>query len=148
MSQQTPPTNQKTWFIIFFALVASIGTYGLLCFFVTQNPTRPISPTLATMRPFFIALAVAALMAAVAWLRFRVDGQIGGEGRPVTMSPAQFQTGTIIALALSEACAIFGLVLFFLGAPLGEFALFALGSVFVDLAFVLPRGIQFWATQK
>ena len=88
------------------------------------------------------------LVISVAWLRFRVDGRIGGEGRDLVMSPEQFQTDSIMALALSEACAILGLLLFFLGAPLKELAFFAAGTLLVDFAFILPRGLQFWSAYE
>jgi len=90
-------------------------------------------------------MAVAMLVASVAWLRFRVDGKMGGEGRELMLSPDQFQTDSIVSLALSEACAIYGLLLFFLGAPLREFALFGLGTPMVNFFFILPRGLAFWS---
>lgn len=137
-----------TWFILFAALTFSVVIYGLLCFIMEQDPKpRTINPaTVAQMRPFFIAAAVGVLLVSVAWMRFRVDSKIGGEGRAVMLTPKQFQADSIVALALSEACSVFGLTLFFLGAPLKEFALFALGTLVVNFAFILPRGLQFWAT--
>ncbi len=151
MSSQPPPqATPKIWFPIFFGISSSVLIYGLLCYLITHNPTakRHISPNLAELRPFFVALALMSLVAALAWLRFRVDGKIGGEGRPVALSPIQFQTDSIVALALSQACSVYGLALFFLGAPISEFAVFAFGTLFVNFAFILPRGIQFWSTQK
>lgn len=147
MNGSQAPAARQTWLIIFGALVFSILIYGLLCFLIMQSPqprnTNPAS--LAQMRPFMIAAAVGALVFSVVWLRVRVDGKIGGEGRPVTLSAGEFQSHSIVALALSEACAIFGLVLFFLGAPITEFAIFAAGTLLVDFAFILPRGLQFWS---
>ncbi|RYX86269.1 hypothetical protein EON83_03330 [bacterium] len=140
-------SNRQVWLIIFGALVCSVLIYGLLCFFLehSKSPRTTNPASLAQLRPFIIGLAVIMLIASVAWLRFKVDGKIGGEGRPVTITPPEFQSDSIVALALSEACAIFGLMLFFLGAPLQEFAFFAAGTLLVDFAFILPRGLQFWS---
>lgn len=113
-----------------------------------QSSQRQITPSLPSLRPIFASLGVVALVASVTWLHFSIDGKIGGEGRPASLSPAEFQSHSIVALALAEACSIFGLVLFFLGAPIQEFGYFAAGTLFIDFAFILPRGLQFWSTQK
>ncbi len=148
-SRQAP--TRLTWLIIFGGLVCSVFAYGLLCFLIDisheSKPRALNAASLTAIRPILVVAAVVTLVAAVAWLRFRVDGKIGGEGREVVLSAAEFQTDSIVALALSESCAILGLLLFFLGAPLKEFALFALGTLIVDFAFILPRGLQFWATR-
>lgn len=139
---------RQQWLIIFGALVASVAIYGLMCFFIAQNPkSHPASLVLTQARPVVIGLGIASLLASVLWLRFAVDGKIGGDGRPMTLSASEFQTRSIIALALAEACALFGLLLFFLGAPLADFGLFALGTLLIDFAFVLPRGLAFWMRQ-
>ena len=141
---QVTPTRQ-TWLIIFGALAFSVVMYCVLGFITEQHPRRVNPASVAQMRPFLIGAAVVMLVISVAWIRFRVDGKIGGEGRDLAMSPEQFQTDSLVALALSEACAILGLLLFFLGAPLRELAMFAAGTLLVDFAFILPRGLQFWA---
>ncbi len=139
--------TKKSWLLVFSILVFSIGFYGFLAGIIERFGTRAANSDLAA-RPFFVAFAVIALIASLVWLRFRIDGKIGGEGRQKLLSPEQFQTDSIVALALAEACSTFGLALFFMGAPISDFAFFAFGTLFVDFAFILPRGIQFWATQK
>lgn len=145
MNRPQPVPIRRTWLVIFGALSASILVYCLMCFLIEHNnTTRHINPAnVAQIRPFFIVFALAALIASVAWLRFRVDGKIGEDGRDLSLSAEQFQTDSIVALALSEACTIFGLTLFFIGIPLHEFAFFALGTLFVNFAFILPRGLMF-----
>ncbi len=143
----TPPAR-RTWLIIFAALSATVFVYGLLAYLIEHNPQshRTVNPaSVATMRPLLILLALGMLGASVAWLRFRVDGKIGEDGRELLLTPGQFQTDSIVSLALSEACTIYGLLLFFLGAPLREYALFGLGTLLVNFAFILPRGLAFWA---
>lgn len=135
---------RQGWFIIFGALVASVAVYGLMCFFIAQNPqNHPKSLVLSQIRPVIAGLGVASLLSSVIWLLLGV----GGAKRAARLTPVQFQTRTLIALALSEVCALLGLLLFFLGASFGEFAQFAFGTWLVDFAFILPCGIAFWARQ-
>lgn len=141
---------RQTWLTIFGALSFSVLVYLLLAYFIEHSPkSRQVnSQTLATMTPIIAFLGVAMLFAAVAYIRFRVDGKIGEEGRPILLTPEQFQTQSIVAFSLSEACATFGLLLFFLGAPLQQLAYFALGTLFVNFAFILPRGLKFWRSYE
>ena len=150
MNRPRPAALRQTWLIVFGALVVSVFSYGLLCYLIehSPNPRQVNAASVATMRPILIGMGIAALVASVGWLRFTIDGKIGDGGRDLALSPGQFQTKSIVALALSEACCIFGLLLFFMGAPMKEFAIFALGTLFIDLAFILPRGLQFWAAYE
>ncbi len=146
MQRNNPPANKRTWLIIFGALVWSVVIYGFLTFLLSQNPvSRPNPANAAPLRPFVYGAALLALIGAAAYLHFTTYGKIGGEGRAPTLSGEQFQTHSIIALALSEACSIIGLVLFFLGAPMQEFFGFAAATIVLDLVFILPRGLSFWA---
>ena len=150
MNTPRPASLRQTWLIIFGALVFSVFVYGLLCYLIEHSPTprRVNAASLAAMRPILIGLGIAALVVSVGWLRFNIDGKIGDGSRDLALSPGQFQTNSIVALALSEACCIFGLLLFFIGAPIKEFAIFALGTLFIDFAFILPRGLQFWSAYE
>ncbi len=136
---------KQGWFIIFGALVFSVAVYALMVFFIAQSPgSHPKSLVLAQARPVIGALGVASLVASVIWLLLSV----GGGAKAKLLSYGQFQTRTLIALALAEICALLGLLLFFLGASFAEFGQFALGTLAVDFAFILPSGIAFWARQK
>ena len=150
MKPQTE-ARKTTWFIIFFAMVASVGVYGLLCFILMQSRSAPpVGNGLQTLRPILYVVAVGDVLASIAWVHFKTNGRIGGTAAmPSTgyllMKAAEFQTVSIVGLALAEACAIFGLLLFFLGAPITEFALFAVATLAVDLLYILPKGITYWA---
>lgn len=144
--QHSPAALRQTWFVIFVFLCFSVLPYLLIGYLIEHGATVPRGnpQSLAALTPFIIPAAGLMLVASIAYLRFQVDGKIGGEGRPLTLSPTEFQTLSIIALALSEACSIFGLFLFFIGAPLQQLAYFVLATLFVNFAFVLPRGLRFW----
>jgi F0F1-type ATP synthase membrane subunit c/vacuolar-type H+-ATPase subunit K len=150
-STGAPQATKKIWFAILFALVVAVGVYGLVAFIIAQNRSAPPpGNNLETLRPILYIAAGVALLSAIGWMHFRTYGKIGDvtalpEPRAPLMSPGQFQTETIIGLALAEACSIFGLVLFFLGVPLVEFARFAAGTILVDVFYFLPKGMKYWA---
>lgn len=151
--QPSPHAGARAvWLIIFGALTISIFTYGALVWMMSNSVTRratsaSISPTLITIMS---ALAVVMLVASVVVMSFGTAGKIGdarviAPSVPVPlMEPARFQTVSIIALALSEACTVIGLLLFFLSRSSEQFVYFAAGSVLVNLLLILPRGLKYW----
>ncbi len=142
---------RRTWLIIVLAMAASVVIYAVPCVFMMQSRTASGS-SLPTMRPMMYGFAVISLVAAVGWMQWKTSGRIGDAptiaGRSSTatlMEPGDFQTQSITSIALADACSIYGLVLFFLGAPITEFAVFAAGALLVILLYILPRGLKFWA---
>jgi F0F1-type ATP synthase membrane subunit c/vacuolar-type H+-ATPase subunit K len=146
MNQGGAPTNRRTWLIILFAMVMTIPIYGVLCYFMMQGKTWPpkTPPNFATVRLMVSIMAVAELAAAVAFLQLKTWGRLGEE-RNQLMSPQEFQTNSIISMALAEACTIMGLFLFFSGNPIENFAYYALGTLAVHIGFILPKGLKYWA---
>lgn len=144
MNPQATPATKRTWFIIFGALVFALFIYALLCYLILQ--TRRLAPyaanTVATMRPILGAVGVAVLIGSVAYLSRSMAGKSGGSE---LMTPRAFQSASIVSLALAEACAIFGLTLFFMGGTIRDYAMFAAGTLFVDFAFILPKAKRYWA---
>jgi F0F1-type ATP synthase membrane subunit c/vacuolar-type H+-ATPase subunit K len=145
---------KMTWTIIVLAFAFSVVMYGLIGFFMVQGRT-PNARALAMIRPLTYGLAVFQLLAAVGWLHLKTNGRIGdapnvvGSSSTTTLiEPGDFQTQTIVALAMAELCSVWGLVLFFLGAPITEFAVFAAGSLLVILLYILPRGLKYWAARE
>jgi hypothetical protein len=51
----------------------------------------------------------------------------------------RFKTAMILSLAFAEACCVFGLLLFLLGAPASEFLRFQAATIGVDALFILPQ---------
>jgi hypothetical protein len=146
---------RRTWLIIVLAFAFSVVMNGLIGFFMMQQERTPNARALAMIRPLTYGLAVFQLLAAVGWLHLKTNGRIGdtlnvvGSSSTTTlMEPGDFQTQTIVALAMAELCSVWGLVLFFLGAPITEFAVFAAGSLLVILLYILPRGLKYWAARE
>lgn len=143
--RQSSVADRKTWITIVLAMAFSVLAYGLVCYLTLHNPQRrPPSPHLATLSPVLSGLAILALVASVCWLQSKTQRRMSGVGGDL-MTPTQFQTESIVALAFAEMCAIFGLLLFFLGGTWQGFVPFALGTLAIDLAFILPKGIRYWA---
>jgi hypothetical protein len=137
--------NRLTWATIVFAFIGSVVMYGVLAYMLQQSGERAVSPGLDAMRLPVTLLGIACLVASVVWTRLRlvVHGEYASTTGDIP-SPRQFITHTFIALSLAEACAVFGLLLFFSGASLTDFLMFAVPSVVVMLFFVLPRGSAYW----
>ncbi len=147
----TPGTmpNRLTWATIVFAFIGSVVMYGVLVYVLQQSGERTASPGLESMRLPVTLLGIACLVAAMVWaqLRLTVHGEYATTTRNLP-SPQQFTTYTVIALAFAEACAVFGLLLFFLGASWVDFLMFAVPSVAVMVFFVLPKGNAYWRVQE
>ena len=155
MNPASATPDKKTWLIIFAALVGAVFMYGLICFFITQsriaNPQSAPPPPQAAFRTALAFVAVLTLLGSVGWMYAKTNGKIGdsstyGATKAELMTPADFQTQSIIALAFAEACSIYGLTLFFVGATLRDFVPFAVGTVLVDLFYILPRGLKYWSS--
>ena len=139
-----------TWLIIWAAICVSVLIYGLVCFMMLSSPQRQM---LRGPQPAFeytmYAVAVATLIAASVWAYRSTAAvsqramQAAHEKTPLP-NPGEFQTNSIIALTLSEACSIYGLMLFFMGMPISKFAVFAAGTLLVNIAVILPRGLAYW----
>ena len=144
-TQPTPVPTKQTWLIIFGALAFSALLYGLMAYFVENGKTpRTVSPSLPTMRTLMTLVAIAQLGASVAWLHFQTLGKMGGSGETL-LTREQFQTQSIIAMALAESCSISGLLLFFMGNNLTQLAPFIFGTLVVFFASILPKGLRYWA---
>ncbi|GIV17840.1 MAG: hypothetical protein KatS3mg022_3275 [Armatimonadota bacterium] len=148
MTHGTGP-NRLTWATIVFAFIGSVVMYGVLVYLIQRGDERTVSPGLESMRLPVTLLGIACLIAAVVWAQLRLS--VHGEHATTTgklTSPQQFTTHTVIALAFAEACAVFGLLLFFLGSSRADFLMFAVPSVAVMVFFVLPKGDAYWKVQE
>lgn len=151
------PTGQErtVWFILFGALSASILMYGVVAAVLTSGAERPApAPTVhELLRPLFYGISLVLLGLATVLPRLLAGGA-GSASRndPIQRSPRPtsraFLTGSIVALALSEAAAVLGLVLCLLGEPITEFVLFAAAALGFNLLYVLPQGLRYWGTAE
>jgi len=136
---------RRTWLTILVALAFSVLMYGFLAFLIENGKApRVVSSSLPTLRALMTLFAVGELAASVAWLQFATQGKMSDSGGPI-LTPAQFQTQSIVAMALAEACCISGLLLFFLGNTLKQFIPFMAGTLAVFFLFILPKGLRYFA---
>ncbi len=137
--------NRLTWATMVFAFIGSVVMYGVLAYVLEQSGAHATSDVLEPLRLPLTLIGIACLVASVVWAQLRLSVQrefpaIAG----ALPEPRQFIAHTIIALAFAEACAIFGLLYFFVGASLADFLMFAVPSVVVMVVFVLPKGNAYW----
>ena len=123
--------RKKTNYVLFFSFIACIGMFRILIAEITMKPHRvPHTASPGSMRSICLVLAVGCLLISVAWTMLKTRN---------STSPMRFQSNMVLSLAWSNACSIFGLVLFFLGGEPGEFTIYAVGSLLVDLVVILPQ---------
>lgn len=125
--------RKRVWYILFFAFVFSVLIYGVLVHLLVAQPHAARPPDPAAMRPIMYGLAGLALLAAIGISLLKM---------PRASTPAHFQATMILVLAFAEACCIFGLLLFFLGAPPSEFLRFQVATIAVDVLFILPQIVR------
>lgn len=151
-SPATPKSDALTYFTIFGSITFSAFLYTALAFFMetTRSRTR-LTATPAPMPGINLgigAVALLSLLAASAFMVLQTRGRIDGAAMPDTnpsrLSHSDFQTVSIIALALAEVCAIAGLVLFFLGGPAIGILPYVGGTLAVNFLVILPIALRYW----
>lgn len=153
MATTTP--DRKTWLIIFAATTGAVLLYGVICFFMAQY--RAANPIIMSKLPSDVLrlissmMAIIALIASVAWMYIKTSGKIGDGStyevaKAELMTPSGFQNNSLTALGLSVACSSFGLTFFFISATFRDFVPFALGTLLVNLFYILPRGLKYWSS--
>ncbi len=137
-----------THVVIVLSLAWANVVYMMIAYFMTIHPSPDRAqlhvPTSVQLNSAYLA-ALVCLFAGPGWFQFRTKGRAGDSPTSTLMPPALFQTESITGMAITEACAIFGLLTFFLGASLATFAPFAIASMAVDIVFFLPRVLKYWS---
>ena len=104
-----------------------------LAFYLEATRRPPVGDALAQLRlPLTIVAGAVLVAGGVLSLRLRAEQE-----------SKLFQTTMILCLALLEACTIDGLVLFFVGLPAKEFAVFAGVSLAAQALLVLPKVLAY-----
>lgn len=128
-------TTRRVIQVIYFAFLGTLGIYWMVLEII-QPETGTADLTL--IRPLFLALA-GALAAVVVYLRhFRIPALLAGPSAAGTETIAKLRVYYILCIVLSEAVALYGFVLRFLGATRQDAGLFFLLAV-VLFAVCYPR---------
>lgn len=138
--------NRIMWFTVVFAFLGSVVMYGAMAWKMEAVTARQVSESLVQMRLPIMCMAVFCLVLSVLWsqLKLTIPAEVVIGSSRKLQSAGRFLTHTLIALALAEAVAIFGLLLFFLGASLADFLMLAAPSAAVMVIFIIPKGIVYW----
>jgi hypothetical protein len=147
MAEQIAP-KRLTWLVITGGLVMAVPMYAVVAWQLRGGGPLPVSPYLATLRPWFAVVAGVCLVGSVlvARLRMSVDTDAlslePGSSRPP--EPEMFTLWSIVASALAETSAVLGFVLCFLGGPPQDFVWYGAGTLIVLLGVILPHGLRYW----
>jgi len=145
---------KTAWLVLFGAMSATVLIYGAVAF--TLGP--PGEPP-ETARPLRMALWGVALVLLFAAQRIVVPFRKAAVGTTAAGTAAAprlperpgvdamaFGRRSVVALALTEAASIVGLVLVFVGGSRSDFLLLGALTLLVNFAIILPAGLAFATT--
>jgi len=141
MPRPAPLPEKARWLVLVAGLTASIPLYAVVVFVLSPG-LGPGGPMPAGLR---YALYGAAF--ALAFLSLAVAPRVGADAATSTPFPA-FLRGTIVSLALAEAAAVAGLVLFLLGRNLADFLVLSGLALAVILLGIVPRGLRWFRLRE
>jgi len=126
--------------LLWFVLLVSVGMYWLILALLELPPERSLDPLVQQV----LTAVAAAAGVAVLFLRFNLIPRLLARvtsGTDATTSLAALRTIFIVCFALAESIALFGLVVYFLGATREQAAWFFLGA-FALLALCYPKSLE------
>ena len=137
-----PPPNELASLyrfvkILWFVLLVSVGLYWPVLGMLDLPPERSLDPVVQKA----LAALAAATGVAVLFLRFNVIPRLLARvaaGTDPTTSLATLRTFYIVCFTLAESIALYGLVVYFLGAPRDDATWFFIAA-FALLALCYPK---------
>jgi phosphoglycerol transferase MdoB-like AlkP superfamily enzyme len=138
MPRPTPLPEKARWLVLVAGLTASIPLYAVVVFVLASSAEAPADPAPAGLRYGFYGAAFALALLALA-----VAPRVSTDAATALPFDA-FLRRTLLALVISEAAAILGLVLFFLGRNLADFLVLAGLALAVSLVGIVPRGLRWF----
>jgi hypothetical protein len=141
MSRTNVLPEKARWLVLVAGLTASIPLYAVVAIVLAQTAPPAGPPPLGLRYGFYGAAFALALLALAAAPR------VGGDA---ASSPPfdVFLRRTLLSLAIAEASAILGLVLFLLGRNLGDFLVLAGLALAVVLLGIVPRGLRWFRLRE
>jgi len=140
---------KTAWIALFGAMSATVLIYGAIAF--TLGPPGEPPETARPVRMALWGVALVLLFAAqriVAPFRKEAAGPLAAPrlSEPSGVDPMAFGRRSVLALALTEAASIVGLVLVFVGGGRSDFLLLGALTLLVNFAIILPAGLAFSTT--
>jgi hypothetical protein len=141
MPRPKPIPEKARWLVLVTGLTVSIPLYAVVAIVVASSSTRP-GPVPLGLRYAFYGFAFACALAALA-----VAPRVGSD--PAKALPFEaFLRRTLFSVAIAEACAVSGLVLFLMGRNLADFLVLAGLALAVILLGVVPRGLRWFRLRE
>ncbi len=124
-----PVTIRALW----IALTAAILVYGAIAWMMRQMGSQPAPSLPAGIigASLWIAMVLVVGCLGAAWALGGMAGPRSGEPAPGQWQ--RIQTGVVVTGAIAEQPALIGLIMFFLGMPFGQLAVFLAGSLLIQV---------------
>jgi F0F1-type ATP synthase membrane subunit c/vacuolar-type H+-ATPase subunit K len=123
--------------VLYFALFASVGLYWFITGFISPDAELTPPPVIAQV----LTLLAASVTVAVAFLRFNRIPHVQSHLLTDPNALNQLRVLYIVCFALAESVAVYGLVLYLLGAPRDDASWFFLGSAAL-FAACYPKSLE------
>jgi hypothetical protein len=141
MPRSAPIPEKARWLSLVAGLTASIPLYAVVAF-VGASTEAPAAPA-----PMGVRYACYGAAFALSLLALAVAPRVGSDAAAALPFSAFLQR-TLLSLAIAEASAILGLVLFFIGHDLGDFLVLAGLALAVILLGIVPRGLRWFRLRE
>jgi len=135
---------KRTYFTAFLTMVMTNIFYVFMAWTLAHNPAQLAKTGYLHERTALTVLCALSLVAAIVNFLKTTSGKIGGNGRPVEFTPAQFQAVTMTTMTYATGSSILGMFLFFSGLPFQTFLYYVAATVIVEVPLILPAALQYW----
>ena len=141
MARNVVVPEKVRWLVLVAGLTASIPLYAVVVF-VLAGGEGPAEPA-----PMALRYALYGAAFGLALLALVLAPRVGNDAASAPPFEALLKR-TILSLAVAEAAAILGLVLFLLGRNLGDFLVLAGLALCVILLGIVPRGLKWFRLRE
>ncbi len=145
-----PQPSRSTWLIIASSMAIACVIYAFVLYMILRTPSAtPALPASPAARVAFWCAAAVALVASMLWTHLRLRVPIGralrSEPDATLPGTVEFQTASIVSLALAEAACVFGFVEGILfRTPLPDYVPFGIAGLAVIVFDIVPLGLSYW----
>ena len=141
MARNVVLPEKVRWLVLVAGLTASIPFYAVVVF-VLAGGEAPASPA-----PMALRYALYGAAFGLAFLALVLAPRVGNDAASSPTFDVLLRR-TLLSLAVAEASAILGLVLFLLGRNLGDFLVLAGLALAVILLGIVPRGLRWFRLRE
>jgi hypothetical protein len=146
---QESQANRSSWLLTTLSLTAAPIIYYVVGMQIEYDADPP------AMLPMYriVAMSLAATLLAVGSVIIRRAPRAGvaetpADPRSALAAPERFTVQFLVGAAAVEMSAVLGFVLVAMGAPLGVYIPYGVGTLLAMLAVALPVGLRYWSERE